>query len=153
MIRRTKCKVWLCSILLALNLFFIWGNSLLPGKISLGISNLALDILRFIMGSSGGSGGSGLLRKLAHGMEFACLGVILSVYVRMFFKRTYLHLLLPLACGFAVACIDELIQIFVPGRGPGVVDVLIDTCGAVFGIAVVLLVYFFKKRSIMHSEE
>ena len=153
MIRHTPCRVWICRVLLILNLFFIWGNSLLPGSVSLGLSDWVLDILKAIMGTSGGGTGSGLLRKLAHGGEFACLSMLLSFYVRMLCKNKSLHIFLPLIFSFAVACADETIQLFIPARGPGILDVGIDTCGAIMGIIVFCGVYYLIKRSIIHSEE
>ncbi|MBP3396955.1 MAG: VanZ family protein, partial [Clostridia bacterium] len=33
-----------------------------------------------------------------------------------------------------VATVDECIQIFVPGRGPGVLDVLLDTASGIVGM-------------------
>jgi hypothetical protein len=47
---------------------------------------------------------------------------------------------------FLYACTDELHQIFVPGRSAQFRDVLIDTLGASFGIAITYLtIKFFKK--------
>ena len=77
MVRSGK-RLWICSILLALNVAFIWGNSLLPGEISGAISNGLKAVLESLFGSQGASGsGGGLLRKMAHVTEFACLGISL----------------------------------------------------------------------------
>lgn len=153
MICRTRGRIWLCRILLALNLLFIWGNSLLPGHLSGLFSDWLRDILAAIFGWDGSGTGGGLLRKVAHFTEFACLGVLLSLYVRMVYKSKGLHILLPLACSFVAACVDETIQIFVPARGPALFDVGIDTCGGAMGIFVFCAVYYLRKRSILHSEE
>ena len=44
-----------------------------------------------------------------------------------------------------MACIDECIQIFSPGRNPSLVDVGIDTAGAAVGVVLLLAVYSTRK--------
>jgi VanZ family protein len=44
------------------------------------------------------------------------------------------------------AASDEFHQVFVSGRSPLIVDVLIDTCGALAGILLLLLVRFIHGR-------
>jgi VanZ family protein len=41
--------------------------------------------------------------------------------------------------GLAVACIDETIQIFTPGRASSLIDVWIDASGFALGLAVIHL--------------
>ena len=121
----------LCNALLVCNLTFIWGNSLLPGELSGAISDWAKALLANLLpvGEPGESGGF-LIRKLAHFTEFAALGALLSWHFGMRHKKKAL----PLICGIAAACIDETIQMFVPDRGPGIRDVLIDSCGVITGM-------------------
>ena len=45
-----------------------------------------------------------------------------------------------------IACIDETIQAFVPGRSPGIRDVCIDSCGAAAGMLLLLLGHAYWKR-------
>jgi VanZ family protein len=54
--------------------------------------------------------------------------------------------LLALGSGFLTACVDETIQRFVPDRGPSIFDVGIDTAGVAVGIAILLFIYFIRKR-------
>ena len=143
---RTGRRLRLCVTLLVLNLVFIWGNSLLPGSISGGLSNLLRDLLAPLFGGSpGGSTGRGLLRKLAHFTEFMTLGMCLRWLCGMLLRKYPLQLLLAATAAFFTACIDETIQLFVPGRGPGILDVGIDTLGAFFGIALLSVIYHLKK--------
>ncbi len=153
MIIRTPRRVWICRILLVLNLLFIWVNSLLPGHVSGFFSNWLRDILATIFDWDEGGTGGGILRKIAHFLEFASLGVLMSLYVRMICKSKFAHILLPFVCSFAAACVDETIQMFVPARGPSIADVGIDSCGAIVGIIVFCGVYYLIKRSIIRSEE
>ncbi len=133
---RTDKRLRLCTALLIVNLCFIWGNSLLPGELSGAFSDWVKRLLTAILpvGPSA-SGGSGLLRKIAHFTEFALLGMLLTWLFGMLQKRQ----LWPLAHGFAAACVDETIQRFVPNRGPSLVDVGIDTCGVIVGMILLLI--------------
>ncbi len=154
MIHRTQKRFWLCVILLAVNLLFIWGNSLLPGSASGALSHWIKAIIERIFSMTpSGEQGHGLLRKLAHFTEFASLGVLLSVLIRMYRSRSWEHFGLPLALGALAACIDETIQYFVPGRGPGLRDVGIDVLGVILGIIFLWMVYFFRKVLKIPLEE
>jgi VanZ family protein len=48
--------------------------------------------------------------------------------------------------GVLVACADEAIQGFVPGRGPGLRDVGIDVLGVTLGIVIISLIYLIKQK-------
>jgi VanZ family protein len=150
MIRSSK-RLRLCTALLVCNLAFIWGNSLLPGDLSGAFSNWVKSLLVPVFPSLGEEDGTGgfLLRKLAHFTEFAALGALLSWLFGMLAKgKTY-----PLVCGAAAACVDETIQMFVPDRGPGIRDVLID-CGGVFtGMILLYLGHTWYKRKQLRSLE
>ena len=79
--------------------------------------------------------------KLAHFAEFTCLGLLFSrLWGMLTQKKPFLWSLL---CGAAAAAIDETIQLFVPGRGPSLKDVGIDTLGVCLGI---VILYFTKKQ-------
>lgn len=140
---RTDRRIRICTALLIANLCFIWGNSLLPGEISGALSDWVKSILEAILPGDGiSTPGGGLLRKLAHFTEFAALGIWLFWLFSMLGK----HRSLALLCGALVACADETIQIFVPDRGPGLRDVLIDTCGVVTGMMLLQIGYSLWRR-------
>ena len=146
---RTDKRLRLCVVLLLINVLFIWGNSCLPGAASGAISRWVKNVLSFLL-SGGGSdpeSGHGLLRKLAHFTEFACLGALLAWLLGMLQKK----LLLALPCGFLIACVDETIQRFVPDRGPAFRDVLIDTSGVLVGIGLLFLGYTICKKKILED--
>ena len=140
---RTQKKLRICVMLLILNIGFIWGNSLLPGEISGAFSGWIRNLLAAIFpgGSEEPDAGHGLLRKLAHFTEFACLGLLLTWLLAMVQRPKALALL----CGFLVASADETIQRFVPERGPSFRDVLIDTAGVMAGILLLLAGYAIMK--------
>ena len=148
MMKRSKIRMTLALALIAVLLAFIWGNSLLPGEISGAFSGWVTELLSRLFGRppSDAQTGHGLLRKLAHFTEFACLGMSLYWLFSMLGKKFYI----PLLCGFLVACTDETIQCFIPDRGPAVKDVAIDTAGVAVGIAILLAVAaIYQKRKNM----
>lgn len=150
---KTKNRIWICSLLLTLNIAFIWGNSLLPGEISGAISNGLKSILESLVGvQEGGSGGGGLLRKLAHFTEFACLGVLLRWLFGMLLQKKWQYYTWPAIAGVAVASLDETIQMFIPGRGPHIKDVGIDTLGLALGIFIISLITHIKKNQLKENE-
>ncbi|MGA2750752.1 MAG: VanZ family protein [Verrucomicrobiota bacterium] len=80
-----------------------------------------------------------IVRKCAHFTEYAVLGVLAW---RLFHRDAAFSAFSPgrqlwwalLFCAF-YASTDEFHQKFVPNRQPAVLDVLLDTCGAGFGVA------------------
>lgn len=147
---RTNRRLKLCGVLTACCLVFIWGNSLMPGSVSQLFSDCVQGLLGTLFsggGEAGASGGSGLLRKVAHFTEFAALGMCLGWLFGMLGKRPAW----PFALGVAAACLDETIQFFVPGRSPGVPDVCIDSCGAAFGMLLLYLGHSYFKKRTNHS--
>lgn len=85
------------------------------------------------------------VRKCGHFTEFCALGIVTAIHAHIARKykgrkdaklKTFL---ITLSFCAVYAASDEIHQIFVPGRGPGVKDVLIDTSGALFGITAVML--------------
>lgn len=82
-----------------------------------------------------------IIRKGAHMTEFAILAILLYAWLGRWqipqVKRYWTAAVL--ACLYA--CTDELHQLFVPGRAGLVSDVLIDSAGAVVGLAVFLALW------------
>ena len=83
-----------------------------------------------------------IVRKNAHFFIYLILGILVINAIR---KSKYLALLI---CVF-YAISDELHQAFVPGRGPGVKDVLIDSSGSIAGILIFILIM----KKIMKNNE
>ena len=141
MSRRDR-HIRICKVLILLNLCFIWGNSLLPAEVSQAFSDGVKQLLEQLMpGGDGGVEGSGVLRRIAHFTEFTVLGLLLRWRYLLLRKKGGR----PLLLGTAAACIDETIQIFVPERGPGLLDVGIDVCGVLTGIVLLEIGYVLTK--------
>ena len=140
---RSKGRVRLALCLLALNLAFIWGNSLLPGQLSLAFSEWIGKLFSWIPADGIPPGkGTGILRKTAHFTEFLTLGMCLGWLTGMLGRSRKW----AFTGGMLAACIDETIQIFTPGRGPRLLDVCIDGCGVFFGITLLYFGYSLYKR-------
>lgn len=128
---------------------FVWGNSLVPGT---GSSHLSLSVVSMLRSWLTGMGLPSvwltnlLVRKTAHFSEYALLSIMVH---NAFAEDSKLSM-----CRFAVMCVipvlvasvDETIQHFVPGRCGTPVDVLIDCCGAAFGILVCLMARRVSRR-------
>ena len=139
------------AVFVLLILCFIWGQSLLPHDASDEESRGIVRWLKPLLDPNDRVDVESFhhyLRKTAHFTEFAALGFCMSgFYWNLPWKKPALRL--PASFGSCVlaACIDETIQVFNPGRGPGVKDVLLDSFGAAFGILVFLLFrWILEKR-------
>lgn len=87
------------------------------------------------------------IRKLAHFSEYFLLGFFLCVFFCTFSMKRWAAALFALAISVLYATLDEWHQSFVPDRGPGVGDVLVDSAGALFGVLIVMLgAYVLMKR-------
>ena len=145
---RMERKILLCRILLVLNLALIWGNSLLSGaesgQMSGGIMAFVMELLQ--IPESAAETVHLLIRKLAHLTEFACLSALISWHLRLVKEKRVHQMLLAVLLAMAAALVDETIQLYTPDRGPSLVDVWIDTLGAVLGMTAVQLGYHLKKK-------
>ena len=75
-----------------------------------------------------------LIRKGAHFTEYAVLAMLIANALRQYSLPKKLSRLLPVAVSAAYAVTDEIHQHFVPGRACRLLDMGIDTCGAIFGV-------------------
>ena len=140
-------KKHVLSILICLNLALIWGNSMMTAVDSEAVSGGVLELLgRFIPVLLTESGHT-FLRKAAHFSEFALLGLLFCGRYRLARRSTPPHLM---GFGLAVACIDETIQIFTPGRASSLIDVWIDASG--FALGFVMIVVFHTIHNKIKGE-
>lgn len=145
-------KKKLLFIITILTICFIWGNSLLPASVSGAISEWVKDILNFLFSGSpdDGMSGDGVLRKIAHALEYTVLGVELTLIVRAMWKKPLSLLLLG---GLSAAFIDETIQLFIPGRAGMVQDIWIDLGGFCTGALITLFILHIIKRKAAKNRE
>ena len=146
----SKYGKWLLTAVTLLWCVFIWQFSLAPATVSAGTSGNVLGFCNEVLENAGvpirltGQ----MVRKMAHFAEFFVLGVLSSVCLLAHGFRHWQ--LLSGGVFLPVAVIDECIQLFVPGRGPHVLDVLLDVVGAICGTAafylLVLLIIYIKNK-------
>ncbi|MCD7836033.1 MAG: VanZ family protein [Lachnospiraceae bacterium] len=74
------------------------------------------------------------LRKLAHFSEYTCMGILVYIMLRPWRRANAILYGITVLWVFASAAFDEFHQYFVPGRYSSFADVLLDTCGGMFGI-------------------
>ena len=88
------------------------------------------------------------VRKIAHFSEYALLAVTLVIFLHYLRPgRGYWFVLMGAwAIATLYACTDECHQMFVDGRGPAVLDVCIDSAGALLGAALTTLFLRARRR-------
>lgn len=141
-------KKRLLTTLICLNLALIWGNSLMTGADSGALSGGVLAFVGRFFPVLLTEAGHTLLRKAAHFSEFALLGLLYGGRHRLVRMEVPCHLM---GFGLAVACIDETIQIFTPGRASSLVDVWIDASGFALGLAVCILIHIFTTKHLKEN--
>ena len=146
--KKTRLRLVICGSFIALVLAVIWGNSCLPGESSGRFSAWVGSILStvFPFFSPESEVGHFILRKIGHFSEFAALGFFLSWLYGMLVRGKWQMLAFPLISGMVAAGIDETIQIFTPGRHSSIVDVGIDSSGALAGILFLHLCWLIFRK-------
>lgn len=144
--KRMKRILFVIGLVLVCILAFIWGNSILPGRISSAISHAVKEFF-------GWESSDYAVRKAGHFTEFLLLGAVLGLFFTLkgiSRKDKALYL-----CLFAllVPLMDETIQLFSDSRGPSVTDIWIDIAGYACGCVPVLMVaavvrWVWKKRKM-----
>lgn len=86
------------------------------------------------------------LRKVAHFIEYACMGILVYLLWSQWVSRSRLLWLICVAWVFLSAGLDEFHQRFVPGRCGSFRDVCLDTAGGIAGVIVLLLVQKLSRR-------
>ena len=135
-----KYGKWVATVATLLWCVFIWQFSLSSGSSSAETSGEVLELCNNFFENVGTSirFNATTVRKFAHFTEFFMLGVLAALTLFLFGVRLWLPcsalVFLP------VAVIDECIQLFVPERGPGVLDVLLDSLGGAVGALAFYLV-------------
>ena len=132
-INQTMCLLLLIAIILTLA--FIFGNSIVSMEESEQISNHFNESIGNVITALTGKEETALenfliqySRKIAHFVEFACLGIEVILLLHFAFRRNLPYLLLGATLSFTVASFDEGIQVLT-GRGDQVSDIFIDVSG------------------------
>lgn len=127
---------------------FIFSQSLVEGDASTEVSQGAELAVNGVLAKLGLALrlSEHLLRKMAHFAEYAALGILLMLTLRLFVQRVRERLAWPLLLGLMVAVVDETIQAYVPGRSSQVTDVILDFSGVAAGLALGWVVFLVVRR-------
>lgn len=145
-------KKWAVTIVAALFLLLLYRiifgfsaqDSEQSGSLSLMISEKCIELVNTISGKHWSDVVMGELaayfehplRKLAHFTEYTCMGILVYTMWRPWKKRDKGLYGIVVLWVFISAAFDEFHQYFVPGRYSSFADVLLDTCGGIFGILI-----------------
>lgn len=83
----------------------------------------------------------GFIRKAAHFSIYALLGFNIFITLNVIIKKLPVKALMTVAVCAVYASFDETRQLGVHGRSGRFFDVIIDTSGAVFGVAAALIIF------------
>lgn len=125
-------------VFIILMVLFIWGNSILPARISSAISTFVTKLL-------GGELEEFHVRKAGHFTEFFLLGGGLGLFFTVKGTKGKEKLLFLSFLAVFVPLMDETIQTF-NDRGPQVQDIWIDIAGYTCGCLLALLIACTAKR-------
>ncbi len=92
-----------------------------------------------------------LIRKVAHFVEYAILGVLFLALLKEYFSLGWY---VPLSAWILTTCYaatDELHQLFVPGRSGRISDVCLDSGGAFCGIFISLICLILLAEARHHE--
>jgi hypothetical protein len=126
-------------IIIVLIIAFIWSNSFQNSTDSYKFSmfftkNIQFLLIKLDLDPNLNNMGV-FVRKLAHLTEFMSLGAMIYYTFKQVFKT---HIVLKsILLAISIASLDEVIQIYSPGRTATITDVLLDTTGSMIGILIV----------------
>jgi hypothetical protein len=92
------------------------------------------------------------VRKMAHFTEYAILGILLTRAIMNHISRKRYVGCISALVSFLYASMDEFHQYFVDERCAAFSDVLIDSCGAFFGILITLLFFWLLYKKIYRKK-
>lgn len=168
-------RFFLLLFLLWSTLIFTFSS--FPAEVSTSQSNIFIEPLRVILPTADNLTLTIIVRKSAHFFEYLVFGFLLFINIKNYFYqperedlnkdseedskkysekylkedfKKLLRLVLPtILISLAFATLDELHQLFVPGRSCQALDITIDTAGAITGI--ILFLILVKIRNICYN--
>ena len=155
-IKRNRVISWTMVILMMAVIFLFSAKTAdASEQMSMGVTQWISKLVGISPAEAGGFGNSlydmlsvmdHYVRKTAHFLEYALLGVLVCLALGIDVKKKAHLLGAALAfCSF-YAVTDELHQYFVPGRSCQIKDVMIDSSGALTGICFCMLAGFVLKK-------
>lgn len=97
--------------------------------------------------------GEPIVRKLAHFGIYTILGIASMAFMVTFNISKVKQIITTILWGIVYASTDEFHQTFIDGRNGSILDVLLDTSGVIFGIAIVLFTIYLYSRYKNNKKE
>lgn len=147
-----KKYIWL---LIFLYILFIFSNSLQVGStsssISGGFTTTLSSLLKYIGIQIEYATLHHFIRKTAHFIEYAVLGILvfIAIHIEPLLQNQTLNFIL---FWILPASLDETIQVFVPDRNGCITDVLLDMSGFLTGSILIYLIHMLVKKHSLHRE-
>ncbi len=111
-------------------------------NLSLGVTEIVVKAVHKVVPKSGLDVArlNHIVRKNAHFFNYLLLGIFVINAIRATGVNKKKAIIWTLLICILYASSDEIHQMFVPGRGPQVKDVLIDTMGALVGLVIFMVI-------------
>lgn len=93
-----------------------------------------------------------IVRKLAHFSIYTVIGFLLMSLMSTYTIKQKNRIIICAIIGLLYAISDEIHQAFVPGRGPLVSDVVIDSSGVIMGIFIAYIIICFCLSKLFKNE-
>lgn len=106
-------------------------------------------LTRLISALLGSNIPDGLIRTIAHFIEFGALGFFMNNAFFSFKEKGYI--LLPVLLSFLYCITDEIHQLFIPGRAFQITDLLVDFIGVFAGVIIFYFLTTIHKKK--HSQD
>lgn len=103
------------------------------------IGNLLSDILN-------SQNSQFIVRKSAHIILFCLLSILCFVVIYELKRNVKISTLASFSITFIYACMDEIHQLFIPGRSGKINDVLIDSIGVIMGLIFINLIFMLNNK-------
>lgn len=85
-----------------------------------------------------------IVRKSAHIILFCFLSILCFVVIYELKRNVKISTLASFSITFIYACMDEIHQLFIPGRSGKINDVLIDSIGVIMGLIFINLIFMLN---------
>ena len=89
-----------------------------------------------------------IVRKLAHFSIYTVVGFSIMGFMCTFDIRNIFKVIISFGVGVTYAISDEVHQYFIPGRGPSIIDVGIDSLGVLTGIFILVTLIVFTEAIV-----
>lgn len=148
----SKSKKIISWIFLLGWMFFIYYMSNQPADISNNQSDFVIKLLNYLgfeLNDYFGDLASLVVRKGAHFTEYLILFLFSYNVNKIYFGRR--NKFYSIIFIFLYSISDEFHQYFIPGREMKIMDVIIDTCGGIFGLILLNMSTSLKKLNMRNN--